>query len=91
MKKIFTLLSAILMALTSYAQLEITDEAGNVVADGATVEFNAEVLDLGGGFVIIDCAPAAPYITNKGDSYRSPPSSGSARETKYILPKNVVK
>ena len=68
MKKIFTLLSAILMALTSYAQLEITDEAGNVVADGATVEFNAEVLDLGGGFVIIDCAPAAPYITNKGDS-----------------------
>ena len=68
MKRIFTLLSTILVALTSYAQLEITDESGKVIENGGTVEFKAEVLDLGGGFVILDCAPAAPYLTNKGAS-----------------------
>ena len=68
MKRIFTLLSTILVALTSYAQLEITDDKGNVIENGGTVEFIAEVLDLGGGFVILDCAPAAPFLTNKGAS-----------------------
>lgn len=68
MKRIFTLLSTILVALTSYAQLEITDEQGNVIENGGTVEFKAEETDLGGGFVILDCAPAAPYLTNKGAS-----------------------
>lgn len=68
MKRIFTLLSTILVALTSYAQLEITDEAGNVIENGGTIEFKAEVLDLGGGYIVLDCAPAAPYLTNKGAS-----------------------
>ena len=68
MKRIFTLLSTILVALTSYAQLEITDEQGNVIENGGTWEFKAEEMDLGGGFVILDCAPAAPYLTNKGAS-----------------------
>lgn len=67
MKRIFTLLSTILVALTSYAQLEITDEAGNVIENGGTIEFKAEVLDLG-GLIILDCAPTAPYLTNKGTS-----------------------
>lgn len=68
MKRIFTLLSTILVALTSYAQLEITDEAGKVIENGGTIEFKAEETDLGGGFVILDCAPTAPYLTNKGAS-----------------------
>ena len=68
MKRIFTLLSTILVALTSYAQLEITDEQGNVIENGGTVEFKAEVLDLGNGYVILECAPFAPYLTNKGAS-----------------------
>ena len=68
MKRIFTLLSTILVALTSYAQLEITDEQGNVIENGGTVELKAEEMELGPGFVIVDCAPAAPFLTNKGAS-----------------------
>ena len=45
MKRIFTLLSTILVALTSYAQLEITDEAGKVIENGGTIEFKAEALN----------------------------------------------
>ena len=68
MKRIFTLLSTILVALTSYAQLEITDDKGNVIENGGTVEFKAEVIDLGNGSVFLDCSPADPYLTNKGAS-----------------------
>ena len=68
MKRIFTLLSTILVALTSYAQLEITDDKGNVIENGGTVEFKAEVLDLGNGNVYLECSPFAPYLTNKGAS-----------------------
>ena len=68
MKRIFTLLSTILVALTSYAQLEITDEQGNVIENGGTVEFKAEEMDFGGGYVILECAPSAPNLTNKGAS-----------------------
>ena len=70
MKRIFTLLSTILVALTSYAQLEITDEAGNVIENGGTIEFKADVMDLG-GLIVIDCIPAAPFLTNKGASAAS--------------------
>lgn len=68
MKRIFTLLSTILVALTSYAQLEITDEAGNVIENGGTIEFKAEEMDLGGGFILLLCEPSAPHLTNKGAS-----------------------
>ena len=68
MKRIFTLLSTILVALTSYAQLEITDEQGNVIENGGTVELKAEVMELGPGVVIVNCDYAAPYLTNKGAS-----------------------
>lgn len=68
MKRIFTLLSTILVALTSYAQLEITDDKGNVIENGGTWEFKVEEMELGPGVVILDGAPAAPFLTNKGAS-----------------------
>ena len=68
MKRIFTLLSTILVVLTSYAQLEITDDKGNVIENGGTWEFKVEEMELGPGVVILDGAPAAPFLTNKGAS-----------------------
>lgn len=71
MKRIFTLLSTILVALTSYAQLEITDDKGNVIENGGTVEFKAEEMHLGGDFILLLCEPTAPFLTNKGASAAS--------------------
>lgn len=71
MKRIFTLLSTILVALTSYAQLEITDDKGNVIENGGTVEFKAEEMHLGDDFILLLCEPTAPFLTNKGASAAS--------------------
>ena len=71
MKRIFTLLSTILVALTSYAQLEITDDKGNVIENGGTVEFIAEEMHLGDDFILLLCEPTAPFLTNKGASAAS--------------------
>lgn len=54
-------------AMAAKAQVEFIHN-GEVVADGATIEFHAEVLDLGGGFIILECAPDAPYVRNAGSS-----------------------
>lgn len=68
MKKIFTLIFSALFAFGAQAQIVVTDQNGNVVPEGGTVTFYAEETDLGGGFVIVDCIPVAPYIKNIGTS-----------------------
>ena len=73
MKKIFTFFCAGLMAVSAQAQLEITDDKGNVIEDGATVTFHAEEVDwsewdLG---VQVTCEPNAPIFKNTGSSNAS--------------------
>lgn len=67
MKKIFTLMICAVFAIAAKAQVEFIHN-GEVVADGATIEFHAEVLDLGGGFIILECAPNEPFVKNAGGS-----------------------
>lgn len=65
MKKIFTLLFAFAAAFAAQAQIEVTTEDGKAVANGETVTIHAEEMDWGGGLIMVEASPMAPYITNK--------------------------
>lgn len=67
MKKIFTLLFCALTAFAANAQVEFIHNGGSV-AEGATIEFHAEVLDFGDGFCLVECSPDAPFVRNAGTS-----------------------
>lgn len=68
MKKIFTLLCGIMVAICATAQIEVTTEDGKVIKEGDKVTFYAEEVELFPGFTIVMCEPAAPFIENKGGS-----------------------
>ena len=64
MKKIFTLIACAFVALTSQAQITVTEEDGTVVNNGGTVTFHAVEEELGPGFSIVTCDPQGPIIKN---------------------------
>lgn len=67
MKKIITLFFCALAAFTAKAQVEFIHN-GEVVEDGATIEFHAEIQDFGGGLMFVECAPDEPFVKNVGAS-----------------------
>lgn len=68
MKKIFTLLCGIMVAICATAQIEVTTEDGKVIKEGEKVTFYAEEEELFPGFNMVMCEPTAPFIVNKGNN-----------------------
>lgn len=64
MKKIFTLIACAMAAMTSQAQITVTEEDGTVVNNGGTVTFHAVEEELGPGISIVTCDPQGPIIKN---------------------------
>lgn len=65
MKKLFTLMLLFAGTLCASAQVEFVKD-GKVIADGETVEFLAESIELAPGLVIVECEPSEPVLRYTG-------------------------
>lgn len=67
MKKIFTLILALASFGMAQAQIDVTYTKNGSpvkVQEGETIEFFAEEMDFGGGFIMVEAAPKEPTLTN---------------------------